>query len=77
MDTEWVFIIADYMKKQTDHNLKSDLSADLSAEALAKVEISTKAARREIKLRPRMKVSGAALKRPSKFAGLSIIKKKK
>ncbi len=36
-----------------------------------------KAERREIKLRPRMKVSGASLKRPSKFAGLSIIKKKK
>jgi len=40
-------------------------------------EIKTKAEKRENKNRPRMKVSGASLKRPQKFGGLSIIKKKK
>jgi len=42
-----------------------------------KLEHNLKAERREVKKRPRMKVSGASLKRPSKFAGLSIIKKKR
>jgi hypothetical protein len=45
--------------------------ADLSAEVL------TKAERRDIKKRPRMKVSGASLKIPSKRAGMAIIKKSK
>jgi hypothetical protein len=53
------------MRLKTEHNLKADLSA----------EVSTKAEKREIKQRPRMKVSGASLKRPSKYAGLRIIKK--
>jgi len=42
-----------------------------------RTEHGLKSELREIKKRPRMKVSGAALKRPSKFAGLSIIKKKR
>lgn len=37
----------------------------------------TKAERRELKKRPRMRVNGASLKRPNKFAGLAVIKKKK
>ena len=41
-----------------------------------KAEFGLKAEKREIKKRPRMKVSGASLKRPSKFAGLKITKKK-
>jgi len=36
-----------------------------------------KAERRDIKKRPRMRVHGAALKRPSKHAGLAIVSKKK
>ncbi len=43
--------------------------ADSSAEVL------TKAEKRAIKKRPRMKVHGASLKRPSKFAGMKIAKK--
>jgi len=39
-------------------------------------EHKLKAERRDIKKRPRMKVHGAALKQPSKFSGLAIIKKK-
>jgi len=39
-------------------------------------EHNLKAEKREIKKRPRMRVHGAALKRPSKFAGLKIAKKK-
>ncbi len=54
------------MRSRADHNLKADLSA----------EVSTKAEKREIKKRPRMKVSGASLKRASKFAGLKLVKKK-
>ncbi|HEX9502761.1 MAG TPA: hypothetical protein VF974_00355 [Patescibacteria group bacterium] len=41
-----------------------------------KTEHNLKAERREIKKRPRMKISGASLKHPSKFAGLKIVKKK-
>jgi hypothetical protein len=52
-------------KSKIEHNLKADLSA----------EVPTKAGRREVKKRPRMKVHGAALKHPSKFAGLKIAKK--
>lgn len=40
-------------------------------------EFTTKADRRAKKKRLRMKVSGASLKRPNKFAGLGIIKTKK
>jgi hypothetical protein len=40
-------------------------------------EILTKAERRAIKKRPRMKMHGSSLKRTSKFAGLGIISKKK
>jgi hypothetical protein len=42
----------------------------------SKIEHNLKAERREVKKRPRMKVSGASLKRPSKYAGLKIAKKK-
>jgi len=52
------------MKKRTEHNLKSDLYA----------EVSTKAEKREIKKRPRMKVHGKSLKKTSKFAGLKLAK---
>ncbi|MBX4187412.1 MAG: hypothetical protein KW802_04155 [Candidatus Doudnabacteria bacterium] len=40
-----------------------------------KTEHGLKAERREVKKRPRMKVSGASLKQPSKYSGLKIIKK--
>jgi len=40
-------------------------------------EYGTKAEKREQKKRPRMRVHGSALKRPSKFAGLKIAKKSK
>jgi len=53
------------MRKKLEYGLKSDLSAG----------VSTKAEKRELKKRPRMPVHGAALKRPSKFAGLKITKK--
>ncbi|OGE73730.1 MAG: hypothetical protein A3I07_03430 [Candidatus Doudnabacteria bacterium RIFCSPLOWO2_02_FULL_42_9] len=43
---------------------------------MPKIENNLKAERREVKKRPRMKVHGASLKRPSKFAGLKIVKKK-
>ena len=43
----------------------------------SKPEHNLKAERRQIKKRPRMHVSGISLKRPSKFAGLAIAKKKK
>ena len=39
-------------------------------------EHNLKAERRAIKKRPRMKVHGAHLKRPSKHAGMAIAKKK-
>jgi hypothetical protein len=39
-------------------------------------EHNLKSERREIKKRPRMKVSGASLKRPSAFSGLKVAKKK-
>ncbi len=42
----------------------------------SKLDHNLKAERREVKKRPRMKVHGAALKRPSKFAGLKLAKKK-
>ena len=41
----------------------------------SKTEHNLKAERRDFKKRPRMPVHGAALKRPSKFAGLKITKK--
>jgi hypothetical protein len=41
-----------------------------------KPEHNLRAEKREIKKRPRMRVRGAALKRPSRFAGLKIVKKK-
>jgi hypothetical protein len=40
-------------------------------------EHGLKAEKRALKNRPRMKVHGVSLKRPSKYAGLGIIKKKK
>ena len=43
---------------------------------MLKTEHNLKAERREIKKRPRMKVSGAALRKPSKFAAFKIAKKK-
>jgi hypothetical protein len=39
-------------------------------------EHNLKSERREIRKRPRMKVSGASLKRPQKHAGLKIAKRK-
>jgi hypothetical protein len=42
-----------------------------------KLEHNLKAEKREQKKRPRMKVHGQSLKRPSKFAGLSAIKSQK
>jgi 2-C-methyl-D-erythritol 4-phosphate cytidylyltransferase len=39
-------------------------------------EITTKAVKREKKNRPRMKVSGASLRKPSKFAGFKAVKKR-
>jgi hypothetical protein len=42
-----------------------------------KTEFGLKAEKRAIKKRPRMKVHGASLKKPSKHAGLAIIRKKK
>lgn len=41
-----------------------------------KLEFGLKAEKRELKKRPRMRVHGASLKRPSKFAGLKLAKKK-
>jgi hypothetical protein len=41
-----------------------------------KTQHNLKAEKREIKKRPRMPVHGAALKRPSKFSGLKIAKRK-
>jgi len=41
-----------------------------------RTEHGLKAEKRAIKLRPRMKIHGAALKRPTKFAGLKLAKKK-
>ena len=55
------------MKKHIEIGTKADASA----------EVSTKAEKRELKNRPRMKVHGASLRKPSKFAGLAIIKKSK
>jgi hypothetical protein len=43
----------------------------------SKTNHNLKAERREVKKRPRMRVHGASLKRPSKHAGLAIIKKKR
>ncbi|HEX5430276.1 MAG TPA: hypothetical protein VFX17_04355 [Patescibacteria group bacterium] len=54
------------MPGQSSHKLKADSFA----------EISTKAERRESKNRQRMKQHGASLKRPSKFSGLKLAKKK-
>ncbi|MDP4000718.1 MAG: hypothetical protein Q8P83_00535 [bacterium] len=42
-----------------------------------RIEHNLKAEKRELKKRPRMRVTGASLKKTSKFAGLSIIKKSK
>ena len=42
----------------------------------AKTQHNLKAERREIKKRPRMKVHGASLRKPQKFAGFKIAKKK-
>jgi hypothetical protein len=42
-----------------------------------KADHNTKAEKREIKKRPRMKVSGVSLKQPSKRGGMAIIKKRK
>jgi len=39
-------------------------------------EYGLKAEKRDIKNRPRMKVHGASLKKPSKHAGKAIIKKR-
>jgi hypothetical protein len=41
------------------------------------LEYGLKAEKRALKKRPRMKLHGQALKRPSKFAGLAAIKNKK
>jgi hypothetical protein len=38
-------------------------------------KLTLKAERREVKKRPRMKVSGASLRAPSKHAGMAIAKK--
>jgi hypothetical protein len=40
-----------------------------------KLELGLKAEKRELKKRPRMKMSGASLRRPSKYSGLKIIKR--
>lgn len=40
-------------------------------------EHGLKAEKREKRKRPRMKISGASLRHRSKFAGLSVAKKKK
>lgn len=42
-----------------------------------RIEFGLKAEKREIKKRPRMKVHGASLKRPSKYAAKAIIRKVK
>lgn len=54
------------MKLIDEISTKADLSA----------EVSTKAEKRQIKRRQRMRVHGASLRKPSKFAGLKIAKKK-
>jgi hypothetical protein len=41
-----------------------------------KLEYGLKSEKRERKKRPRMRVNGVALKRPSKYAGLKIATKK-
>ncbi len=41
-----------------------------------KLEYGLKSEKRELKKRPRMRIHGVALKRPSKFAGLKIAKKR-
>jgi hypothetical protein len=43
---------------------------------LGQTEHNLKAERREKRKKPRMKVSGASLKRASKFAGLKLARKK-
>lgn len=40
-----------------------------------KTEHNLKAEKRDIKKRQRMRVHGASLRKPSKFAGLKIVKK--
>ncbi|MBI4049256.1 MAG: hypothetical protein HY395_00340 [Candidatus Doudnabacteria bacterium] len=42
-----------------------------------KLEHNLRAEKRELKKRPRMKVHGASLKRPSKFSGMALAKIKK
>ncbi|MBI2607273.1 MAG: hypothetical protein HYW51_00365 [Candidatus Doudnabacteria bacterium] len=39
-----------------------------------RTEHNLKAEKREIKKRPRMRLSGASLKRPSKFSGMALVK---
>lgn len=41
------------------------------------LETGTKAEKRDLKNRPRMKIHGASLRKPSKFAGLKLIKSKR
>jgi hypothetical protein len=42
-----------------------------------KLELGTKAEKRELKKRLRMKMSGASLRKPSRHSGMAIIKKSK
>jgi hypothetical protein len=38
---------------------------------------ATRAERRELRKRPRMRVSGASLRKPNKFAGMKLAAKKR
>lgn len=43
---------------------------------MKKIKAETKAEKREQKNRKRMHMSGGSLRKPSKFAGMSLVKKK-
>lgn len=43
---------------------------------MRKTKTNLKAEKREVKNRKRMHLSGASLRKPSKYGGMSIIKKK-